>query len=164
MSLFTKLKDLDIIATRGSRTVYGGLQNPAGQELLQHYLLSSGSRLETLLKQKVLFDWTSGLTIPDFDSKGVSYPGGATHLGIQLGHMTLNFENYTSTFGCSDMVYLSPNDLGTIAIPAPALAVSAGTHVGVVFSRFVQEMNGQYYPLKNEKSMVLEVVALRQAQ
>jgi hypothetical protein len=164
VSLFTKLKDLDLVSARGSRTVYGGLQNPAGQELLQHYLLTSGSRLEILLHQKVLFDWTTGMSIPNFDAGKVSFPSGATHLGLQMGYLTYDFDKYTSSSHFSEMQYLTTKEIGAIHFTTPIQTETEGLKVAVVFARFVQEMNGQYYPLKNEKSVVLEVVALRQAQ
>jgi hypothetical protein len=160
VSLFTKLKDLDLVSVRGSRTVYGGLQTTAGQELLKNYLLSSGSRLNGVLHQKVVFDWATGFSIPDFEGKRVSFSGGATHLALQIGYLTLDFENRTSSFGSSETVYLSPTDIGTVAIPAPALDAAEGMRVGVVLARFVQELNGEFYPLKNENSVVLEVVGL----
>lgn len=163
VSLFTKLKDLDLVSARGSRTVFGGLQTTAGQGLLKSYLLSSGSRLDGVLRQKTLFDWSNGLSIPDFEGQRVSFAGGATHLALQIGYLTLDFENQTSTFGSSDMVYLSPTDVGAVSIPTPALADAEGIQIGVVFAQLVQQMNGVFYPLKNENSVVLEVVALRQA-
>lgn len=159
VQLFTQLKDLDLIAARGSRTVFGGLQTTAGQELLKNYLLTSGSRLESVLKQKSLFDWDSGFTLSDFEGKRVAFPAGATHLALRIGYLTLDFENTIFSFGSSETVYLSPTDAGTIAIPAPALAAAEGLRVGVVFARFVQEMNGEFYPLKKENNVVLEVVS-----
>ncbi len=161
VSLFTKLKDLDLVSARGSRTVFGGLQSTAGQDLLKSYLLTSGSRLEGVLHQKALFDWSTGFSIPDFEGKLVSFPAGATHLGLQVGYLTLDFENQTSTFGSSDMVYLSPTDVGTVTLPAPALASAEGVKIGVVFAQFSQQLNGTFYPLKNENSVVLEVVSCR---
>ncbi|WP_281297013.1 hypothetical protein [Flavobacterium limnophilum] len=161
VSLFTKLKNLDLVSARGSRTVFGGLQSTAGQDLLKSYLLTSGSRLDGVLHQKVLFDWGTGFSIPDFEGKRVSFPAGATHLSLQVGYLTLDFENQASTFGCSDTVYLSPTDVGTVVLPAPALADAEGVPIGVVFAQFVQEMNGAFYPLKNENSVVLEVVSCR---
>lgn len=158
VSLFTKVKDLDVVANRGSRTVFGGLQTTAGQRLLKNYLLTSGPRLEDVLHQKVFFAWASGFSIPDFEASRVSFPGGATHLALQIGYLTLDFEKSTSAFGSSESVYLSPTDVGTVALPAPALVAAKGLKVGVVFTRFVQEMNGEFYPLKNENSVVLEVV------
>lgn len=160
VSLFTKIKNEDLVAVRGSRTVFGGLQTTAGQQLLSNYLLSSGSRLEEVLHQKVLFDWTSGFSLPDFDGGRVSFPDGATHLGLRVGYLTFDFTQYDSSFGATDTVYLTPTDTGTVFILAPTLAVAVGMQVGVVLAQFVQEVNGQFYPLKNEQSLVLEVLGL----
>lgn len=160
VSLFTKLKDLDLVSARGSRTVFGGLQSAAGQGLLKNYVLTSGSRLEDVLHQKVVFDWTTGFSIPDFEGKRVSFPGGATHLALQIGYLSLDFETRTSSFGSSEVVYLGHNDVGAIAIPAPVPVVAEGLQVGVVLAQFVQELNGIFYPLKKETNVVLEVVGL----
>ncbi len=160
VSLFMKIKNLDLVSARGSRTVFGGLQNPAGQELLRHYLLTSGSRLDGILHQKVFFDLVTGFCIPNFEGKRISFPGGATHLGLQVGYLCLDFETKTFHFGSSEVQYLSSNAIGTVVLPAPALAVADGLQVGVVFGQFVQEMNGVFYPLKNENSVVLEVVSV----
>lgn len=160
VSLFTKLKDLDLVAARGSRTVFGGLQTTSGQGLLKNYLLTSGSRLEGVLRQNAVFDWSNGFSIPDFEGKRVDFPAGATHLELQVGYLTLDFENFTSAFGSSDTLHLSPTDVITVTIPSPALADAGGVKIGVVFARFAQEVNGVFYPLKNENSVVLEVVGL----
>lgn len=159
VSLFTKIKNEDLVAFRGSRTVFGGLQTMAGQELLKNYLFSSDSRLEGVLQQKALFDWTSGFSLPDFDGGRVSFPGGATHLALHVGYLSLDFANYASSFIATDTVYLTPTDAGTIFIPAPTLTAAAGIQVGVVFAQFVQEVNGQFYPLKNEQSVVMEILS-----
>jgi hypothetical protein len=160
VSLFTKLKDLDLVSGRGLRTVSNGLHNPVGKGLLQNYLLTSGPRLDGVLHQKVVFDWATGFSIPDFEGKSISFPGGATHLGLQIGYMSLDFENAISSFGSSDTVYLSRTDVGTVVLPAPALVAAEGLKVGVVFAQFVQEVNGVFYPLKHEGSVVMEVVGL----
>ena len=159
-SLFTQIKKEDLVAPRGLRTVFGGLQTTAGQQLLRNYLLSSGSRLQGIVKQKVVFDWETGFNIPDFDGAVVSFAGGATHLAVRVGYLTLDFENFASSFASTDTVYLAPGDAGSVLVPAPALAPAEGIRVGVVLARFVQELNGEFYPLKNEQSVVLEVVGL----
>ncbi len=159
VSLFTKIKDLDFNSERGARTVYSGLQTAAGQQLLNGYLLTSGARLEGLLRSPFHFDWTMGFSIPDFEGKSVSFAVGATHLALRIGHLTLDFEHTIFSFGSSDTVYLSPTAVGTVVIPAPALVDAEGIRVGIVLARFVQEMNGEFYLLKNEKSVVMQVVS-----
>lgn len=159
VQLFTQLKDLDLIAARGSRTVYGGLQTTAGQQLLTSYLLTSGVDLKDLLRHTIHFDWTTGFSIPDFEGKRLSFPSGATHLALQLGYLSLDFENHTFSFSGSDALYLDRKEVGTVIIPAPSLVNAEDIKVGVVFARFVQEINGVFYPLKSENSVVLEVVS-----
>ena len=145
VSLFTKLKDLDFVSARGSRTVFGGLQTIAGQQLLASYLLTSGAGLKDLLRHNIHFDWITGFSIPDFEGGRISFPGGATHLALQIGHLSLDFENFTSSFVATETVYLSPNAIGTVTIPAPALVDAEGIRVGIVLARFVQELNGAFY-------------------
>lgn len=159
VSLFTQIKNLDAVAARGSRTVFGGLQTAAGQGLLNPYLLTSGSRLEEVLQQKATFDWETGLSIPDFKGNRVSFPAGATHLSLQIGYLSLDFAQHTFSFNSSDTIYLSPADVGPVVLPAPAPVAAEGMAVGVVLARFVQEVNGQFYALKSEQSVVMEVLS-----
>jgi hypothetical protein len=161
VSLFTQIKNLDTVAVRGSRTVFGGLQTAAGQGLLNSYLLTSGSRLEGLLRQTFVFDWASGLSLPHFEGKRVSFPTGARHLSLQIGYLSLNFEQTSFSFSSSDMIYLSAADAGSIVLPAPSLAVAEGIQVSVVLAKFVQEVNGQFYALKGEQSVVMEVLGCK---
>ena len=158
VSLFTKIKDLDAVAIRGERTVHGGMQTTAGRQLLETYLLTSGIRVDGLLHQRVVFDWATGFSVPDFDGGLVSFPVGASHLALKVGWLTFDFSNYVFSFNSSAEVAVSADDIGTIAIPAPILDHANGVHVGVVLARFVQEINGVFYPLKKEREVVLEVI------
>ena len=158
VSLFTKIKDLDAGAIRGERSVHGGMQTAAGRELLETYLLTSGMRLDGLLHQRVEFDWTTGLSVPDFDGGLVSFPGGASHLTLRVGWLTFDFDSYAFSFGSSAVLAVSATDKGTLVIPTPILNQADGVQVGIVLARFVQEVNGVFYPLKKEQEVVLEVI------
>lgn len=156
--LFTQIKDLDAVAVRGERTVNGGMQTAAGRQLLEKYLLTSGMRLDGLLRQRVVFDWETGCSVPDFDGKLVSFPSGASHLALRVGWLHFDFDSYAFSFSSSEVVTVSATTSGTLTIPAPTLNPASGVRVGVVLARFVQEVNGVFYPLKNEREVVLEVV------
>ncbi len=158
VSLFTKIKDLDAVAARGERTVHGGMQTAAGQQLLGNYLLTSGLRLDGLLHQRVVFDWATGFSVPDFDGRLVSFPSGASHVALRVGWLTFDFDGYAFSFGSSAVVTVAAADKGTVAIPAPILEPVTGVRVGIVLARFVQEVNSVFYPLINEREVVLEVV------
>ena len=158
VSLFTKIKDLDAVAIRGERTVHGGMQTAAGRQLLEHYLLTSGLRLDGLLHQRVVFDWAAGFSVPDFDGRLVSFPDGASHLALRVGWLTFDFDSYAFSFGSSAVVTVAAADKGTLAIPAPVIEPTNGVRVGIVLARFVQEVNGVFYPLKKEREVTLEVI------
>lgn len=158
MRLFTQIKDLDAMAIRGERTVHGGMQTTAGRQLLENYLLTSGLRLDGLLHQRVVFDWANGCSVPDFDGSLVSFPSGASHVALRVGWLTFDFGSYAFSFGSSEVVTLAAADQGTVTIPGSILEPAAGVRVGVVLARFVQEVNGVFYPLKKEREVVLEVI------
>ena len=160
VSLFTKIKDLDAVAIRGERSVHGGMQTAAGRELLETYLLTSRIRVDGLLHQRVVFDWATGFSVPDFDGGLVSFPGGASHLALRVGWLTFDFSSYDFSFGSSEVLAVSATDKGTLVIPAPILDHANGVHIGVVLVRFVQEINGVFYPLKKEREVVLEVLCI----
>jgi hypothetical protein len=44
--------------------------------------------------------------------------------------------------------------------PLIGIEEAEGIRVGEVLGRFVQELNGEFHPLKNEKSVALEVVSV----
>jgi hypothetical protein len=72
--------------------------------------------------------------------------------------LTFDFGSYDFSFGSSEVLAVSATDKGTLVIPAPILNQANGVQVGIVLARFVQEVNGVFYPLKNEQEMVLEVI------
>ena len=121
------------------------MQTAAGLQLLASYLLTFSAGLQDLLRHKIHFNWTTGFSIPDFEGKRVSFPAGATHLALRIGYLSLDFENFTSSFVATETVYLSPTAIGTVAIPAPTLVDAEGIRVGLVLARFVQELNGEVY-------------------
>lgn len=160
VSLFTKLKDFDLSSERGKRCVRIGLKNEQGKSILQHYIISSGGNLRDLLKQPYTFDWVSGLTLVNFNGGFLPFTSGATHLELGLGCLVVNFEAKTFSFSKSEFVYLDAYSTGTVAVPVPSVAIDAGVQVGVVFCRFVQKINGVYYPLKTDNGLVLEVIGV----
>jgi len=161
VSLFTKLKDLDLSSERGKRCVRIGLQNGQGKELLQQYVISSGGNFRDLLNQPYTFDWVSGLTLVNFKGGFLPFTSGATHLEVGVGCLAINFEAKTFSFSKSEFVYLDTDNTGTVVVPIPSVALDAGIQVGVVFCRFVQKVNGVYYPFKSENSLVLDVVGVK---
>lgn len=158
VSLFTKLKDLDGIAERGNRSVSNGLRSAIGKAILRNYVISSGKGFRDVIKNTYSYDWHSGLSLVNFDGTTVAFNDNATHLELGIGYLVIDFEHLTFSFTKSEFIYLTSSSNGTISIPKPELIEGTGYKIGVIFCRFGQHVNGVFYPLKSELSVVLEVL------
>jgi hypothetical protein len=160
VQLFTKIKLLDTVSARGQRTVGIGLENEAGKNLLNRYVLTSGNSLDAVLRQGFEVDWSlSGFRIAAFDVAAVRFPKGVTHVQLQTGYMVFDFTTFTPVFTKSASMTLSkaaataPLELGISALP-----IGAGTKIVVVYLQFMQEVNGTMCLMKELKTRGLEVV------
>ena len=160
VSLMTKIKDSDVVSTRGSRHVGQGVLTEAGKSLLRGYVYTPGPNLEYLLGQPYLFAWDSvGFSIPSFSMKAVRFPKGATHLELQVAAMRFDFSTYASTFVTSEPLVLGKTaDVSSIALAPTSFPEGEGTAIGLVFLRFYQEVNGVRHAFKEEKYVVMEGV------
>lgn len=158
--LFTQLKDLDGFAERGHRSVSNGLKSDSGKALLRNYVISSGKGFGDVIKNTYRYDWTTGLTLDHFDGTAVAFSDNATHLELGIGYLVIDFEQLTFSFTKSEFVYLTAGSTGTISIPKPDFEAGTGYTIGVVFGRLGQQVNGDFYPLKGELNVVLEVLGV----
>ena len=158
VSLFTKIKSLDAVSERGKRTVGNGLNTQAGAALLQHYVLTAGKNMESLLGQRFNFDFETGLQLTNFDGSLLRFPSGSTHLKLVVGFLRFDFESLSYLLVLSEAVYLDKASTGTFTLSPIEPNLTAGKAVGVVFGQYVQDLNGIYYPFKQVTDVVLEVV------
>ena len=160
VQLFTQIKDCDVVSERGKRRVGGGLLTELGKERLRGYLFTPGFDLQKVLKQSFRFEWgLSGFCIDSFSVSKVGFPKGASHMELIVCWLVFDFEGFDYEFHQSDVVLIGKDYSGsTLEIPPVALPEGNGVKVGVVFLRFVQEVNGVVYPMKEVEHVVLEVV------
>ena len=156
--LFSVIKRFDVVGERGKRNVSNGLATAEGFALLQNYVLTSGNNLAGVLAHPYLFDFGTGLHLEDFDGKLIQFANGSTHLKVVVGFLKFDFESLAYQLVVSDAVYLDKNSIGSFTLSPLEPNVAAGKAIGVVFTQFVQEVNGIYYPFKQVTDMVLEVV------
>ena len=76
------------------------------------------------------------------------------------GFLKFDFESLAYRFVVSDAVYLDINSVGSFTLSPMETNIAAGKAIGVVFTQFVQETNGVYYPFKQVTDAVLEVVSV----
>ena len=157
-SLFSAIKRCDAVSERGKRNVGNGLATAAGVALLQNYVLTGGKNLAGVLAHSYRFDFATGLHLDGFDGKQIKFAKGCTHLKVVAGFLTFDFDSLTYQLVLSNVVYLDKASVGPITLSPLEPNVAAGKAIGLVFTQFVQETNGVFYPFKQVTDVVLEVV------
>lgn len=158
--LFTQIKDCDSVSERGKRNVGSGILTDEGKAKLAGYVISSRGNLFKLLHQHHSFEWDmNGFVINNFSSSDVNFPKGATHLEVIVGWLVFDFGSYDYSFYKSDRVLVGTDYTEPILQIAPTvLPEGLGSRVGLVFLRFIENINGVNYPLKAIGDTALEVV------
>lgn len=160
VQLFTQIKVCDTVSERGKRCVGLGMQTAAGKTLLNGYVISSESSLATILGKSYRFEWaTDGFTIDSLSISKIRFPKGGTHLELIVGWLAFDFVTYDYSFIKSEPVLLGKDSTqASLQIAPTVLPEEGGTHIGVVFLRFKQEINGIHYPMKQAEHVAMEIV------
>ncbi|NHN27310.1 hypothetical protein FIA58_016640 [Flavobacterium jejuense] len=159
MRLFLAIKDCDLISERGKRSIANGLQTQMGQELLLQFQFT-GFHLSFL--RGSFNPITSAFSLDGFAVSMLPFPIGSTHLIIDYGVLLFD-SNFSKA-----VLHKSSTSL-TIAKNCPfddtlfgfdsALPFSE-MWMGILTYRFVQEVNGHFYPLKDQSFFGLQVVGI----
>lgn len=163
IQLFSQVKNLDAISIRGERNVHCGLLTDAGKDKLSGYVITSGNGLAQALGQSFQFGWhAEGFTIADFSVSRVPFPKGATHIELQAGYLLIDFQNNEHSFSKSEPFIIEKTSATTFVqiVPEAVPERDKSFKVGVVFLRFMQEVNGVLCPFKQVSHTVLEVVCI----
>lgn len=161
VSLFTKIKNADVVSLRGSRSVGVGLQQEAGRSLLLHYVLTTGKDLTTFLPMSFSFDWDSGVCFPGVKGKELFFPKGASLMELQLIYTQIDFEHQQFTVSTSSLGVLDKNYEGDFVLPKPSFnAATTGVTIAVVALRYLQDINGTLHPFLEQQHSVIEVVGV----
>lgn len=162
VQLFQKIKTLDVVNIRGSRTVAQGMTTAMGRKLLTDFEFTPLCSVPRVLKGNAHFEWnTFTYSFTGFDSSTVVWPQGASHLRVQLGLLCFDFESLTSTLYSSDPLFIDADSLTTdfiLNLTEPPIA--SGTRIAVLGLRFYQEVDGELYVFNEERSVGLEVLGV----
>lgn len=161
MSVLTRIKNLDLVSTRGSRNVYAGLQTADGRQVLKGFDFNSRAQLRTVLNAPFTLDTATGaVTIIDLVPREMlAYPMNATHVTFKTCVLDLAFNTGDNVEHFSPEVNL-PLDM-TVSSPVMTpvgFPVQAGTLMYQLLIEFTQEINGVQYPLHDGKFNVLQIL------
>ena len=159
MRLFTQLKDLDTVHPRGQRQVAQGVQTAKGERLLRNFEFTPSCEVWQLLGVTPVLDTAKGmLTLPNLDVSNMSFPEGATHIGLRLGCLHFNFETLEKELQLSDWSVLEatfPKDDVSIQVVIPRLE---GMPFFVVQIQFYERIGEEFYALHGADAVGLGLV------
>lgn len=162
MTLFTKLKALDRVNTRGNRRVGKGLETPLGLHLLRNFVFTPSCNVIDVLSASLDFDFNSrSLSVTNFDIKAVRFPAGATHMAITLGLLHFNFDTLAYLLKNSVPLYMDKNYSLTSFDMYTDLPNIDGAALAVLGIKFYQEVQGTYYLFNGANAVGVEVLGCR---
>ena len=150
----TAIKECDVLSPKGEKTVGKGLLTDAGAKLFSQFSFNR--------KQRFGFGGTTGygidlatgtLAFSFFDTSRLTFPEGATSIGLQLLLLRVDLENAQCTLTTSALVVLDKGAVFSNALTA-AIPAGDGVLVGLLFLGF-----GNDGGFKRCEKNVLEVVS-----
>lgn len=160
--LMAQVKNYDTVSARGARSVAIGISNVLAQALLKSFSFNPGAVLGSILLQPVSVDTVAGeISIAAITpANDLKWPNGATHVKFTGARAKIDFASSTSDVKVSAATVLPiDNTAGAVTLTAAAPS-GAGTELYLLLVEFVQEMNGNMYPLKNGGYNSLAIVEL----
>ena len=161
VSLFTKIKNCDVVSERGSRSVVEGLQQELGRELLTNYLLTKGKDLSSFFATGYLFEWETGIRFYNLDGNHLFFPKGAHFIEIQLMYATIDFENQQYEMSSCVKEIIGKDFQGDLLLPKPDFVSEMnGVLVACVSMRYMQEINTELHPLLEQQHSVIQILGV----
>jgi len=157
--LMYRLKDLDQVSARGKRLVSRGLRGKAGRALITGFDLNSQAPLASVLK--TVYVYKSGQfgikdLVPERDLKA---PKGSTHVHFTLVVSRIDFVKKQHKISQQEMTILYDHNSQDLDLKVKALR-GTGFRIAVLQIKFLQEVNGEFYPLENKRMNCLSVVGV----
>ena len=161
LKLMSVIKNFDTVSNRGKRQVGLGLQGVEGKALLKDFNFNNEAHLDAVLKTSYTLDTTTGvLSILNLNPlEQLNFPEGSSHVRFSTGIVKLDFE--TSTFMNSyseSLTFALTNLVENIELTPAAVPILEGVQFHLFLIEFLQEVNGDLYPLYNGDYNTLNIV------
>jgi hypothetical protein len=162
VQLFTKLKDLDTMNSRGNRRVGRGLETPKGKQLLRDFAFTPSCSTTEVLACSLNYDFdTRTLSVTNFDIKDVGFPAGSTHMALTLGLLQFDFDTLGYQLKNSAPLYIDKEYSATSFEMQTDLPEVEGTAVAVLGVKFYQKVESTYYLFKSANAVGVEVLGVK---
>jgi hypothetical protein len=152
--VMNRVKDMDTVASWGSRSVTRGLESAEGRNLLKGFELNSKAPLKETLKTKVLTKDGAFYIHNLAPKQQIVFPKGATGVRITGIVSAVDFKTKKHDLHAQEIVVERGAKKQDLVLSPPG-----GTIKGFIFYllqlRFVQEVNGTFYDLKEGNSLAI---------
>jgi hypothetical protein len=161
MALFTKIKSLDRVNARGSRTVGNGLESALGLHLLSDFKFTPACSVTNILGASIHYDFIGrSCKITNFDAKSVHFPAGATHLALTLGLLHFDFNALSYSLKTGTPLYIDrTTDANTLELTVSE-PENGGIQIAVLGLKFYQAIDGTYYLFNSANAVGVEVLGV----
>jgi hypothetical protein len=158
VSLFQQILKFDSVSLRGAKTLLFGLATDEGRALLRSFEFNKELSFKTVFPVPYTVSLAEGkFVVPVFKMSQVSFPAGATHIGLQFMMLRFDFETLDYRLQRTEVCYLAKAD-GEASCELVANAVGgSGSLLGLVFASFYQETNGEKYAFEGCTLSMVEV-------
>lgn len=158
VSLFSQILKFDSVSARGSKTLSLGLASDEGKALLLGFEFNKELSLKKVFPVSYTVSLAEGkFVVPVFKMTSISFPAGATHIGLQFMMLRFDFDSLDYRLQTSEVCYFAKADgEASCALVANTVAGS-GSLLGLVFASFYQETNGEKYAFEGCALSVVEV-------
>lgn len=164
IQLMKQLQQRDTMNVRGQRSVAQALQEPGTAELFNGLNFNSRKGLANVLLIRPDVDVTSGeIRIADLVPEDcLNYPNPATHAELLAYRADLDFSAHVfRTVTSEKVVFALDNQVQQPVLVLTGQGLDSGVRLFVLQVRFLQELNGELYPLKQEDAGAMQVVGVR---
>lgn len=152
----------DTVSRKGAFDAAIGISTAEGKQLLLDFEFNKFVSFTSIFRGQYALDIASGLlTMPAFAPKNaLVLPVGSTHVGLQSGMLRFDFASHKGVFNESNRFVLPIDGLADVALDCAIPSGSGGTLVCFFKVVFMQEVNGDLYPLKGDGGAVMKVVGV----
>jgi hypothetical protein len=158
VKLLSQVANFDSVSVRGTKTLKLGLESDEGKALLQDFDFNKELSLKKIFPVAYTVSLTEGkFNVPTFRMSQVSFPVGATHIGLQFMMLRFDFESLDYRLQTSDVCYLAKTDREASCELVANIVEGSGALLGLVFASFYQETNGEQYAFEACALSVVEV-------
>lgn len=158
MQLFIKIKDCDPTSRRGERQFGLGLQTEEGKKLFTSFEFTPHPL--ALLKDSYNTDIFT-YTVNSLHQAELQFSNSATHLELRMGVLIFDPEQLTTKLFTSEPLLAAKDNLpADFSLTPTEVPTGDGIYISVLGHRYVQEVNGTFYPLRDKMVYGLRVLGV----